>query len=235
MSLWMVELNGAEIDFRELKRLNSLSQIEVVEENGYFYLTSEEFRSYSNERDVLAHATEILKVINGIAKLEIQNWENVKAKDVVRKDSQGKYSRFLTGNLRPRGNVTFKITRADGTVEEPLAPKNTLASFFDISGKDANVKKALRIFGGRENTWSNLYNIYEIIESDVGGKSIIVNNGWCSSNKIENFKRTANSTTAIGDAARHGKETTVPPPSPMPSDEAKMIIENMLKQWLDTK
>ncbi len=239
MNSWMVELHGAEIDLRELQRLNSLSQVNIVAENNCFYLTAEEFDLHSEVREVLSRAAEIVKVINAIAYLEIENWENISVKDAIRKDSQGNIHRFLIaepGHFRMRGgNVTFKITRADGTVEESPIPQNTLSSFFKTSQNDANVNKALRIFGGREHTWSNLYIIYEIIESDVGGKSVIVSNNWCSGKKIENFKRTANSLTAVGDEARHGKETSNPPPSPMLLDEAKTLIENILKKWLATK
>ena len=107
MNSWMVELSGAEIDLRELQRLNSLPQVNIVTENGYFYLTAKEFDLYSEARQILNRAAEIVKIINAIAYLEIQNWENVSVKNVIRKDSQGNTHHFTIvepGHIRLRGN-----------------------------------------------------------------------------------------------------------------------------------
>jgi hypothetical protein len=64
---------------------------------------------------------------------------------------------------------------------------------------------------------------------------VVVSNGWSSRSQIEKFKRTANSASAAGDDARHGKKEGVPPPSPMSLSDAESLIEGMLRRWLLTK
>lgn len=237
MANWMIELGGERFDLQELLRIKSLPDIQVVEEDGRFYLTGSVFNSFIEARDVLNHARQTLRIINGIAQLEIQNWENVEVIGVARNEDNGTRTQFLfpeaiRGRARMSGHLT--VSGPDG-VPKSAAQKHALESFLEIAGKDSEVEKALRIYGSREHSWSNLYIIYEIIEADVGGKTQIIKRGWATSNKITLFKRTANSVTAAGDDARHGKETEQPPPTPMQLFQANELIERMLKEWLRTK
>lgn len=233
----MIELGGDTFDLRELLRLNSLPDLSVVEENERFYLKAAEFNSYSDASHVLNRGIEVLRIINGIAQIEIQNWENVKVIGVAHDETNGTRTQFLfpqpfRGRSRMSANAT--VIKADGTIDTSNK-KSTFESFFELSRVNTEVEKALRIYGSREHTWSNLYIIYEIIESDAGGTNVIIRNGWSRRSQIEYFKRTANSVTAAGDDARHGKENTVPPSPPMLLSEAGRMIEGMLRQWLLTK
>jgi hypothetical protein len=237
MTPWIIELHGERFDLQELLRLNSIPNLQIEEKNGRFYLRAAEFNSYSNASDVLNRGIEILRVINGIAQIEIQNWENVEAIDVARDEADGTRTQFLFPlPIRARSRVSTNLTviKADGTIDSSNQ-KTTMESFFEISRKDTNVERVLRIYGSREHSWSNLCIIYEIIESDVGGKRVIVNNDWSSSSRIGKFKQTANSLTAVGDDARHGKESKDPPPSPMSLSEAEALVESMIRQWILTK
>lgn len=234
---WMIELGGDIFDLKELLRLNSLPGFSVVEENDRFYLRAAEFNSSSDASDVLNRGIEIVRIMNGIAQIEIQNWENVKVIGVAHDETNGTRTQFMSPlSFRSRSRMSFNATviKADGPIDNSTQ-KSTFESFFELSQADTEVEKALRIYGSREHTWSNLYIIYEIIEFDVGGKGVIVSKGWSSNSKIEVFKRTANSVTAAGDDARHGKEETVPPSPPMLLVEAESMIEGILRQWLLTK
>lgn len=237
MANWMIELGGERFDLQELLRIKSLPDTEVREEDGRFYLTGSVFNSFIEARDVLNHARNALRIINGIAQLEIQNWENVEVIGVARNEDNGTRTQFIfpdpiRGRSRVSGNLT--VIGADG-VPKSTTQKDALESFLEIARKDSGVEKALRIYGSREHSWSNLYIIYEIIEADIGGKTQIINRGWATSKRIELFKRTANSLTAAGDDARHGKENKQPPSSPMQLSQANEMIEHMLKEWLRTK
>ena len=162
MTHWMIELEGERFDIRELLSLNSSSDINITEENGRFYLRADEFDSYSEARDVLNRGIEILRVINGIAQLEITNWENVEVRGLAHDEVNSTRTQFLFPDpIRGRSRVgaNFTITKSDSTIESS-SMKSTFEAFFEISKKDSNVEKALRIFGSREHSWSNLYNIY---------------------------------------------------------------------------
>jgi hypothetical protein len=195
--------------FQELLKIKSLSTIQVLEEDGRFYLTGSGFNSFIDAQDVLNHARDTLRIINGIAQLEIQNWENVEVIGVARNEDNGQRTQFLfpaaaRGRSRVSGNLT--VIGPDG-VPKSATQKHALESFLEIARKDSAVEKALRIYGSREHSWSNLYIIYEIIEADVGGKTQIINRGWAISNGIDLFKRTANSVTAAGTMRDMAKKT----------------------------
>lgn len=163
----MIELDGERFDLQELLRLNSLQGISITDESGRFYLRWDEFNSCTEARDVLDRGNEILRVMNGIAQLEIQNWDNVRVRGVARDEANGARTQFMfpeaiRGRSRVSGNAT--IIRVDATVDSSIH-KSTLESFLGIAQKDAEIEKALRILGSGKPNWSTLYNIYEIIES----------------------------------------------------------------------
>lgn len=104
-----------------------------------------------------------------------------------------------------------------------------------VNSQNTAIEKAIRIYGSREINWGDLYKVYEIVESNVGGIKKILNEGWSSETNIKNFKHTANSASAAGDDARHGKETTCVPTNPVSLPEAGSLIQTILKRWIDFK
>jgi len=237
MSSWMIELEGDKFDIQDLQNLNFLPNIKVVEEYERYYISANEFDSCAEAREVLLQGTNLVNVINGIAQLQNSNWKPVKLIGVARNEIDGSRTQFLSPEpIQGRSKVSANLTviRADGTVNTSRQP-SFIESVFTISTRNANVERALRIYGSREHNWVNLYIIYEIVESDVGGKNVIGANGWCSETQIRNFKHTANSVGAVGDESRHGKESTAPPSIPMPLEEARILIVSLLKQWIRSK
>ena len=91
------------------------------------------------------------------------------------------------------------------------------------------------MLGADAHDWVGLYRLYEVIEADVGGEDKIVKAGWTTKKAIGRFTRTANSPDAIGDAARHGKQSGEPPPNPMDLSEAISLVKVILHNWLRTK
>ena len=75
--------------------------------------------------------------------------------------------------------------------------------------------------------------MFEIVQSDVGGK--IIKAGWATKAEVERFTHTADSAVAVGDDARHGHEKFQPPKKPMSLADAKDLITRILKSWLDSK
>ena len=191
---------------------------------------------WSLARAVLDRAIELVSILNGIAQIEIQNWENVAVAGMAREEPNAKRTQFLfaepmRGRSRMSGNLT--ITRANGSIDK--SADDFLETYADLARRHADVKRALRLFGSKPHDWVNLYRIYEILESDFGGDSQIISMGWTSRLRISNFKHTANSVSAAGDAARHGKEPYAPPRSPMLLPEAESLIAQLLKTWLRSK
>ena len=93
--------------------------------------------------------------------------------------------------------------------------------------------KALRILITRETNWVNLYNILDVILSDVGGT--IWQEGWAPESEIKRLKHTADSENTLGDEARHGRERTQAPADPMSLKEADSFIRSIMRAWLAWK
>ena len=128
---------------------------------------------------------------------------------------------------------TIVVTSSDGT-KESNRPADQVDKLLKLAANDGRVAKALRLRDHDDLGWVELYRIYEVVDSDVG-RSKIVADGWASASDINLFKHTANSVTAAGDQARHGKETEKPPANPMTLRRAKKLIDSILKGWLADK
>jgi hypothetical protein len=71
--------------------------------------------------------------------------------------------------------------------------------------------------------------------SNVGGSDTIADKGWASRSEIKNFKHTANSPSAVGDEARHGKELTQPPANSMTIENARDLLRPLATRWIGEK
>ncbi len=74
-----------------------------------------------------------------------------------------------------------------------------------------------------------------MIEGDVGGQHELEKKDWVPRDKLDLFGRTANSPEAVGDAARHGRQSGEPPKEPMELYEAQALIKTLVKKWLESK
>jgi hypothetical protein len=136
--------------------------------------------------------------------------------------------------IHVRATVGLEVTRSDGTTEV-ANPAGSVPGWVRLGLADPKVAKALRLLGTEEHDWVSLYRLYEVIEDDVGSLDNIVRYGWATKASIRRFKHTANSPGAVGDASRHGKESTTSPPDPMDLGEARALIEVILHNWLRSK
>jgi hypothetical protein len=139
----MIELGGERFDLRELLRLNSLPDMSVAEENGRFYMRAADFNSCTTPRQVLDRGIEIVRVVNGIARVEIQNWENIRVIGVARNETNGVRKQFLFAQSRGRSRTSARatVTRADGTTDNSDR-KSTFESFLGVARRDAAVERA---------------------------------------------------------------------------------------------
>ena len=76
-------------------------------------------------------------------------------------------------------------------------------------------------------TWSSLYFILEALQKHANGSL----SKMCrhSKAKIERFKRTANSATVLGVAARHADTILQPPTNPMTLQEACIFMREAIE------
>ena len=230
--LWLVRLEGDPRDLSDLASLCDLPGARVIEREGNYYLASQDFAPGMTAGDVRCLAENKLSVMNGAMRLEMREFGQVS----------------LGAETRRGGNITLCVGPGQITVRPGLAslivsggnnppikrnskPEEMIA----LAVTDDAVAKVLRLRGIYEQTWSDLYRLYEVVAADAGGLKEIVSRGWSSKGKIDSFKHTANHPDASGDSARHGHLNTLPPPVPMPINEAESLVFGITKQWLASK
>jgi hypothetical protein len=233
--MWSVQLAG---DHSTLERLSSVLRAPevTVERSGTdFVLRSTRFDGYSGAGEVLQEAAALLEGINGTLALLYGAFGTIRSGAVIREGSGTRSVAMHVGAVittASLGAPTVRIEHPDGTVEirDPL----DFASDWIVTslGSDA-MRKALRLRAAGDPSWVNLYRILEVVMTEVPAGAL-VSKGWATKTDIERFKHTANSVSAAGDAARHGKEDTLPPKKPMQLSEARSLIDGILREWLSS-
>lgn len=228
MSEWLVQLTGEEFELETVTRLFNMPKLCIKKEGRDYFLHSEDFLTLSNAHDVYKCTQKMLPFINGAVRLHSVGFKQVGIDVIVQLNEDGTRSSqgFLSATIEVRCSVELN-TRTSPTqptsVEEWVALANT----------DEKAAKALRLLGTREQSWAELYKVYEIVHSDAGNK--IFENGWVTRKKIKLFTHTANSAGAIGDDARHAKEDSAPPSNTMLVSEAQTLIRRLVMRWLRSK
>lgn len=228
MSQWMVQLQGQEFELDTLTRLFSLPRLSIIKEEDNYLLKSDSFSALTDAHEVYKCALNMLPLINGAGGLQFEGFQRVGIDVVVEVKEDGTRSSigYMSATIVARCHVTLD------TRSSPSDPTSA-EEWVGLANKHEKVAKALRILGTREKSWVELYKLYEVVHSDVGSK--IIDDGWATRKKLSQFTHTANSAGSIGDDARHAKEDTTPPTSPMPLAEAETLIRGLVMRWLRSK
>lgn len=236
MPKWLVRLKGERFDIEDLPELLHSPEFSVVEENGSFYLQSTEFDFLTSTNEVRERGRALIKLINGVARFDRENFLEVSEDGVTRVEDDGKRHHyvFLEGAIKSRGKVSSRLTviTADGServTTQPSPPESLLK----VAQKHKVIADALSFY--RDDTWISLYKAYEIISDDVGSKHQIVKNGWVTDADISRFTQTAQSRASLGDSARHASKKYKPPAQPMTVSEASALIKSILSRWASSK
>ncbi|GFO95992.1 hypothetical protein ig2599ANME_0176 [groundwater metagenome] len=236
MPKWLVRLKGERFDLEDFPELLRSPEVRVVEENGSFYLESSEFNSLTSAEEVRERGRALIKLINGVAKFNRDNFLDVSEDGITRVEDDGKRHHyvFLEGAITARAKVSAQVTviAADGSEKVATQP-SALESLLEVAQKHNVVADALSFY--RDDTWISLYKVYEIIRDDVGGKHQIIKNGWSVDSDINRFTQTAQSRAALGDSARHASEKYKPPAQPMTLSGARALIKTILSRWASSK
>jgi hypothetical protein len=116
---------------------------------------------------------------------------------------------------------SLSVTRADRSVAVGL-PAGPVVEAALKADRSKAVEEVLRLRSAPDLLWPDLYRILEVIQEDGGPIR-------ASKAEVTRFKRTANSKSASGDLARHGRERTDPPSSPMKVHEAREFIDRIIR------
>ena len=229
---WAVPLKGDVFDMEDLPLYLDGSQVTVAKrEDKYFLLLPVEVVGDSYEL-VTESATSYLSLINGAASLLIDGYRPVSLEGGVFHgiDEQGNISQVVV----PVSTAEIRCKLNGGTISinGELQPDHRTGSLnLFISNATGHQAKAdaLVLLSRSSPSWSELYLVYELVESNVGSR--MFTDGWIGKAKAAQFTRTANSYTALGAAGRHGKDSGAPPAKIMEKHSAELLIRSLVASW----
>jgi hypothetical protein len=234
---WEVQLTGDNADLQMLAEAFTSPDCRIEIRTEESVISSTDFDPLVSAGEVREMAKEIARALSGSSRLVLGSRRQLEVGAVyqVRDDGKRNITVFPEpGVLHLRGMpVTLSVTRSDGQVEVNR-PADPITEWLPLIQRDPLVAKALRLRDEHSLNWVELYRIYEVIESDVGSSQMI-KLGWITKARLKQFTHTANSVAAAGDASRHGRERTAPPPTPLPLREGRALIDVLLLAWLTWK
>jgi len=228
MPKWLVRLKGERFDLEDFPKLLCSPEVRVVEENGSFYLESSEFNSLTSPKDVLERGRELVKIINGAAKLKRDNYLGISEDVIILENENSKQK----GYIYPEEKLNIIDNYVDDS-EKIVTHPTGLESLIEVSIKCKIVADALNFY--KDDTWISFYKVYEIIGDDLNGKHKIIENNWATNSKVSRFTQTAQSRAILGDSARHASKKYIPPVKPMTIVEARILIKSILSKWISSK
>jgi hypothetical protein len=208
---------------------------EVRKADDHFILcsTSMDSEDLSDASDVLATATELLNLMNGLASLRLAGYHRVQIGGLSRLEDDRPPTQFIfpMGIIAPRGSLTNLVIRADGTTESTVDPIDG-DPYIRAALSDPDVSAILRLIGKSSLDWRDLYVVFDTVKNDVG--RVMMNKQWGNS-RLDRFTGTANSWVILGEGARHGAGRTAAPKKTMTFEEAEPLIREIALWWLDQK
>jgi hypothetical protein len=240
---WLVQIQGGPSDLDHLARhFTALPRWVIWDERdgGYLYV-SDAFAACSTSDEVLAVADQELAELSGVLKVTRESPERLRSGAVYRQNAAGGRDVFvhIRETLEARVELfepTVTVTDPEGKVITKSPPPARTVRLAHLAAANPSVAKAVRLHAAEDSTtWVGLYRVYEVIEADTGGQAALATMGWSSATDQRRFKQSANSVTVAGDAARHGKESTMPPEHPMSHEEAVAYVHVLMEAWLASK
>lgn len=234
---WKVRITGDSHDLHELQQSFAGSSISIESgRNHEHYLLADSFQECTNENEVKKAASKLIALIGGASRLALGGNIPITQSETVKVNANGSESIFMDYQDTAHARDAFHISAIDGegNVIEEIKPADDVPTWVSLGMDDEAVAKALRLLA-EPLDWVALYRIYEVIESDMGGLDALVSRGWATKARVKLFKHTSNSPGAVGDNARHGKESSQPPSQPMRLHEARNLVESLINLWLKGK
>lgn len=202
----------------------------IFEEDGEYYLWSSQFKQLDEPGEVKYVGENRVRAVRHLGELDSLRVEDLDTSCVVeiQEDGSERRIRLLSASATDTTTASARIS-TDG---EELPPRaESTYEYTQLAQEDDKVQELIEL---RDNgdRWANLYRIYEYIQANVETDDNIVEQGWWSESEKDMFKRTANSSEAIGCEARHGDDRVPAPSDPMDHAEAKPLIDSLINDWL---
>jgi hypothetical protein len=230
---WTIQLTGHPFDLEDQRHWTLGNPIHVAKADAERYdLVLPIAVVGENHEQVQTHAQKVLVALNGMGVLFEPAYGGVQLTNVMHTIDETGARRDAVVQV---SGATMRIRGGRPTVlisGQPIADPTmgAAAAIMAASERATAVHDALLLLGRLAPTWSELFVAYELVKANVGGS--IHDLGWASKAEVRIFKRTANSYTALGPQARHGKDEEPPPVSPMTHDQAHELVRRVVRSWV---
>lgn len=222
--MWLVSLQGDTDTLKMVSDHLEESHVSIYLEDDKFYLRFPEMKilmKFENVRQIIKNHIE---TINGAVKLALGAYEPINVDETFFQYEDGGRYVSTTFDLK----IKTYDNRSVETKKDLLVP---ISKWIELSKKDEKVKLVFRLLVNDSISWSGLYKIYELIKKDENTDS------FASVNKeaLKLFSKTANNYNAVGFDARHALDYRHPPKKKMSLNEARDIINMLIKDWIKHK
>jgi hypothetical protein len=233
---WEVELTGNPTDLKQLERSFNDQEQQIIEREGKFFLKSSKFEDIDDPGEIRRISNNVAVMLTGASALRLGSKSPIRIGGVYKLEGRGRSVYVETNAISASARVftTATVIRKDGKVEISN-PADPVRMWLQVAQKNSAAKDVLELLNAEKHDWVNLYRIYELIEDDVGGPSEMARIGGASKASLERFTHTSNSRKAAGIQSRHSVERTAPPKNPMAPNEARAMIFEIIKAWLNAK
>jgi hypothetical protein len=229
---WRVEVKGDLGVLEDAALVFCEPSFAVARDGDIFFLTSDQFESLDDDRQVEEVARRLLQRANGILALAARDHRPIEITFVVEIDANGHQTTYAHAECKivfsGHAEVSPRLPR------KPSRDPDNAQALLAIAQRDNNVADALRLWTTRPHVPAELYKILEVIERDADGQ--IANSGWATKAELDRFRATANRPELSGDDARHVRQSGRPPKYTKMSDaEAEQLMTRIINCWLESK
>ena len=230
---WRFRLEGDEFDIASVTELFSDEAKLMKDSNGQTELIMGLPFTKDQSHEALNVAKGLLAKLNAIAQIMYGNHESITIVGVGCKDvADGPMHLFinLSDSIRARDRIGMGGSLTQSGVPAPL-PEKIGDQFLEAAYKDPDLDRALYLFGSLPADWRGLYMVWEVARDHCGGEKGLIAKNWVPAKQIEDFRATANSYKALGNAARHGSTTTGIDKPRLTLEDARGMIRTILEKW----
>lgn len=229
---WLVPLRGHEFDLEDLPVYLHGAQAQAVKRDGTYYLVLPFTAFGANYGPIRDIARETVARLNGAMTLLTHAHWPIEVEDAAyfALDEKGVNAHTVipVGTAHERNKAGQLGVAVDG-VPQSDPRSGRAASLLAAAIRKPALADALALIGRASPTWAELYLVFELVESNIGGK--MFEYGWISAADEKHFSQTVNSYTALGRHGRHGKDRGNPPAVAMSHGRAIKLMRALMLAW----
>lgn len=202
-----VRLQGDDWDFRVLQAEFDSPDPQIIEDAGWWLSSAAIDRAKHEGGSAQEAAAKVLGLMNGIAMIRHSGQRLVSISnrhDVLRPDGSRHLFIEFTDDVTTRDQVLAVLEPEAPNTGPPPALSPSSVDILRLAQVNPEVAEALE-FLASPSTWIDLWKVYEVVRSSVGGEPGLAKKGYGTRGQRIAFRLSANSPKVSGRGARHAR------------------------------